>query len=454
MAGCHNKSLWAGLALGALALVAAPRTAFADSAPAVATDPASELDRLIAREAEDAKRIDAQSAVIAEQARQLDETKAILEQQRRELDAVKLASSELQDIRASGNVGSAGDRNPTAIAAIQGGGSDANAPTGGPVGEAPPIAANAASALPPGVDVLTPKGKLVFDNAAEYIGSASNRIVFSGVSIAGAVLLGSLQATQTRDETGVLLDTLRYGLTNRLEIEGTVPWLIRTDNVTVVESLTTNISRSETVHGGGLGDVEGTLRYQLTSGRNGWPVIVGALRVVSDSGTGPFNVKYDAAGIAQRLPTGTGFWELQPTLTFIYPLDPIVLYGSVGYQHSFGRNVNSTFGSGSTLVAVGNVQPGDSISAAIGFAFSLNNRFSYSLGYKDIYFFPTTTEFLKTINQPIDIKQRSTDLQAGSFLLGGSYQLTPHVSLNLNFEFGVTPDAPNDTIVFRIPYTF
>jgi hypothetical protein len=456
MAGRYKKSLWAGLALSALALVAAPRAAFADPAPAAATEPTSDLARLIAREAEDAKQIDAQSALIAKQAKELDETKALIEQQQRQLDAMKLATSDLQAIRAGGDAGAtASGRDLTAIEEVQGGGgSDPNAPSGGPVGEAPPPVPQATLALPEGVDVLTPKGKLVLDNAVEYIDSASDRIVFSGVSIAGAVLLGTLQANQTRDETGVVLNTLRYGLGDRWEIEGTVPWLVRTDNVTLVQSLTTNVSRTETVNGGGLGDIEGTLRYQVTSGKNGWPVILAALRVVSDSGTGPFSVKYDAAGIAQRLPTGSGFWELQPTVTFIYPVDPIVLYGSLGYQHGFGRNVDSTFGSGSTFVAVGNVQPGDSISTAIGFAFSLNPHFSFSLGYKDIYFFPTSTEFLKTVNQPVDIKQQSTDLQAGSFLLGGSYQLTRHVSLNLNFEFGVTPDAPNDTVIFRVPYTF
>ena len=100
------------------------------------------------------------------------------------------------------------------------------------------------------------------------------------------------------------------------------------------------------------------------------------------------------------------------------------------------------------------MQPGDSISGAIGFAFAVNPRFSFSLGYKDTYFLPTSTEFLPTPQRVQSVKANSLPLQDGVMLLGASFRINNHASLNLNFEYGVTPDAPNDTVVIRVPYVF
>jgi hypothetical protein len=459
MVGSSTKSKLRGIAFCAAALIAAPRVAAAadvDAQPAAAPDSIEAVvERLSQLEASDASQIKAQAQLIAQQADELARTRALLDKQQRELDAARLTSADNEAIRAGSRVMGAPPADDTQIAEIRAGASDAGTPPpSGPVGEAPPPVPAATLALPQGIDVLTPKGQLIFDNALEYQNSASDRLVFAGIQIVSGVELGLLEANQTRNDSGILLDTLRYGITNRLEVEATVPWVTRSDRVTLVETADTTLSRTETINGSGLGDVEGTLRYQITSGLNGSPIIVAAMRVISDSGTGPFNVLYDKQGVAQRLPTGSGFWAVDPNITMIYPLDPIVLFGAVGYQHSFGEDINKTFGSDLGAVRVGHVQPGDSISAAIGFAFSLNPHFSYSLGYRENYFFPTSTVFLPTQLSVTGSKQESLPLNAGALLVGGSYQINRHVSLNLNFEFGVTPDAPNDTIIFRIPYAF
>jgi hypothetical protein len=456
MVGSSTKSKLRGIAFCAAALIAAPRVAAAadvDSQPTAKADSIEAVVKHLSQlEASDASQIRAQALLIAQQADELARTRALLDKQQRELEAARLTAADTEAIRAGSVVG-APAADDTAIEEIRAGASDSTAPVIAPVGQAPKLAA-ITLALPQGINVLTPKGTLVFDNALEYQNSASDRLVFAGIQIVSGVELGLLEASQTRNDSGLLLDTLRYGIANRLEVEATVPWVTRSDRVTLVETADTTLSRTETIHGSGLGDVEGTLRYQITQGQNGSPIVVAALRVISDSGTGPFNVLYDKQGVAQRLPTGSGFWALDPNFTVIYPIDPIVLFGAFGYQHSFGQDINKTFGSDLGQVRVGHVQPGDSISAAIGFAFSLNPRFSYSLGYRENYFFPTSTVFLPSTLSVTGSKQESLPLQAGALLVGGSYQINRHVSLNLNFEFGVTPDAPNDTILLRIPYAF
>ena len=98
-------------------------------------------------------------------------------------------------------------------------------------------------------------------------------------------------------------------------------------------------------------------------------------------------------------------------------------------------------------VLIGEVDPGDSIGVNLGFGFAVNNRFSFSLGYKHNYIRPTSTE----LN---NITEKSDDLQIGALTFGMSYRITDRFSLNGNFEFGVTEDAPDMRFVLRVPVVF
>ena len=93
---------------------------------------------------------------------------------------------------------------------------------------------------------------------------------------------------------------------------------------------------------------------------------------------------------------------------------------------------------------VGRVDPGDAIAANIGFGFALNPRFSYSLGYRHNFIFPTESELGDSV-------QRSNKLHVGQFNFGLSYRVTEKQTVNLGFEFGVTEDAPDVSITLRSP---
>ncbi|MNO07217.1 hypothetical protein D3C81_2293180 [compost metagenome] len=53
-----------------------------------------------------------------------------------------------------------------------------------------------------------------------------------------------------------------------------------------------------------------------------------------------------------------------------------------------------------------------------------------------------------------DTVQRSKSLQVGALTFGLSYRVTERFSLNGNFEFGVTEDAPDMRFVLRAPILF
>jgi uncharacterized coiled-coil protein SlyX len=458
-----NKTLRLSAAVCAMSLALAGVTAAcAQAAPADAGGDLVQVSRL---EEQDQARIAAVEAALAEQGKVLAEQKAVIDEQQREIAELRTSlAANVDAVRAAG-IGGAGASSPSTIvladnaapapgspavtAAQSEGGSSPTPPppTAKPVGEAPEAAPPPQLALPVGVNVLTPRHHFVFETGMVYQNASSDRLVFEGVEIDAALLVGLIQDSKTANNSFTDTNTVRYGIANRLEIEGVVPIVERHDRVTTLQTANSQLAQTYTLTGGGLGDVEGTLRYQITSGVNGAPIVIGNLRVKSDSGVGPFGVKFNQFGTALSLPAGSGFWATEPSLTVVVPSDPVVIFGNIGYLYNFARTFNKTIFAPTGATTIGRVSPGNSIDGAVGFAFSANAKFSYSLGYKDSYFFPTET----VINR---LKVASTSLQAGSLLLGASYRLTDRLSINANFEFGVTVDAPSDTITIRIPYTF
>lgn len=316
----------------------------------------------------------------------------------------------------------------------------------GPVGEAPPPSQNIerkVEAVPEGQGVLTPRGQFVLDPSIEYTRSSSNRLVFRGIELIPGIQIGAIEASDADRDTLIGTFAMRYGLTNRLEIEGRIPLLYRKDRIKVVQQREEQITREVGLEQTGIGDAEFALRYQLNRPKAMSPIWVAGLRVKTDTGKSPYEIPFDEFGVATGLATGSGFWGVQPSLSFLLPSDPVVIYGGLGYLWNIERNIDKLVGD----VFVGKVDPGDAINASVGFGFALNPRFSFSLGYRHNYIFSTKTQLGDTL-------QESDDIQVGSLNLGMSYRLSERQSLNLGFQFGATEDAPDVSIVARIPFRF
>ncbi|MGZ9063614.1 MAG: hypothetical protein ACXW2K_17170, partial [Allosphingosinicella sp.] len=296
------------------------------------------------------------------------------------------------------------------------------------------------AAIPEGLAVLSHAGRASFDLSAEYTRSSSNRLVFRGIEIVPGIQIGVIEANEADRDTLSSNLAMRYGLTDRLEIEARVPFVRRSDTVTTVQQRDEAVTRTIDLNGEGVGDVEGSVRYQFNRGARGGPIYVGAIRVKSDTGEGPFDIDRDEFGIATRLATGSGFWGIEPSLSVLFASDPAVLFGNLSYFSHLPRDVDKTEGD----ITVGRVDPGDSIGASIGFGFAMNQKFSFSLGYRHNYIFPTESE----LNGQVE---KSDELQVGALLLGLSYRFNDKYSLNLNFEFGVTGDSPDMRFTARVP---
>ena len=324
-----------------------------------------------------------------------------------------------------------------------------------PVGEAPSeVLMPTVAVLGMQGDVLTQAGRLTAEAQVEYARSDRNRAIFRGIEVVESVLVGVFDINENRSDALTAALSLRYGLSGRLEVGGRVPYLYRTDATVLapVAGSTPNdtaATRSSSVNGDGIGDVELFARYQLTSARPGLPFLIGALQAVAPTGSDPFGIPRDANGLPLRAATGSGFWGLTPSLTVILPNDPAVLFGSLGYTHNFAKSVNTRVGD----IVIDRVEPGDALSGSAGIGVSLNNRTSFNLGYAHTWVFGsrTSTRLFTPTPASVPTTMTSRDLQLGRLLLGVTYRATDTLSLNWTVEAGVTDDATDVRTVLRVP---
>ncbi|WP_084162304.1 transporter [Methylocaldum szegediense] len=161
----------------------------------------------------------------------------------------------------------------------------------------------------------------------------------------------------------------RYGLIDDLELDIAVPFTFQELELDTRSSLIgvggIGFTRQDS---SGLGDVSGSLRWGALHEEGLVPETTLSLNVKSDSGRegrgltpilGPSNLV--AFGLDPSL--GTGFWNIGGSVSLVKTIDPVVLFGSLGYNAVLERN---------------NIDPGDQIPYSLGMGFSLNDRVSFS----------------------------------------------------------------------------
>lgn len=301
--------------------------------------------------------------------------------------------------------------------------------------------------------VLTPNGALVIEPGLTYGHSTSTEVAIEGYTIIPSVLVGLINVSEVQRDTFTANLSARYGLTSRIELELKLPYVYKIEEVRereIFEGSPTDLFRSS--DGDGLGDIELALRYQLNRGLDGWPYMVAGLRVKSRTGEDPFEVERqplvleDEQGnpiqvgeVFKEQPTGSGFWGVQPSLSFIYASDPAVFFGSLNYLWNLRRDIGGDFGE---------IDPGDAVGFSVGMGFAINERSSFSLGYDHSVILETERKGDAGVDASYD------RFHVGSLLLGFGLRTGPTSNLNLSLGIGVTEYAPSVQIAIRLPTTF
>jgi hypothetical protein len=327
-----------------------------------------------------------------------------------------------------------------------------------PVGQAP-----AQNSRPPEVapifqqpGVLTPRHKIVIEPAYQFGYSTADRVALVGYTIIPAILIGLIDVREVRDTTQTAILTARYGITNRLELEVRVPY-VDTHDDTVSRPVLTGSAEDDVFSssGKGIGDIEATARYQINNGGADSAYYIGWFRFKSRTGEDPFQVVTDCVtrcvenltgtGLPVQQPTGSGFYTLQPGVTWLLPSDPVVFFGNLSYLYNVERhNVYEHLVLSTEYL--GNVKMGNEGDISIGMGMALNDKASLSIGY-DQTFVGTTYESGQKL-------PGSTKLWLGSLLIGGSYRFNEKRTLNFTLGVGVTRDTPDATVTVRMPMMY
>jgi hypothetical protein len=360
--------------------------------------------------------------------------------------------------------GADGPSGPAVPAGMQASAAPAVAPAaarpGATVGAPPPSRRRPPEVAPlfeqPGV--LTPRGSFVAEPSLQFSYSSSNRVALVGYTIIPALLVGLVDVREVKRNTTTATLSGRYGLTNRLELEARVPYVYRSDS-TVSREIFTGTAQEQVfdTSGKAIGDAELALRYQLNNGGADSPYYIGGLRVKSRTGRDPFEVVTDCTrrcvgenvtgtGLPLDLPTGSGFYSIQPSLTWLFPSDPAVFFGSVSYLHNFKRSNVSRTVLGGEQEFLGEIKPGAILGFNFGMGLALNDKASLSLGYDHSSIGRT---YQGGVPAPGSVRT-----QLGTLLLGFSYRLNAQRTLNVVVGAGLTRDTPDVSLTVRVPVSF
>jgi hypothetical protein len=303
--------------------------------------------------------------------------------------------------------------------------------------------------------VLTARGKLVLEPAFQFGYSSSNRVALVGYTIIPALLIGLIDVREVKRNTSTATLSGRYGLSNRTELELRLPYIYRSDSTVSREVFTgTAVERVFDVSGRAIGDVELSRGPQRKDGGGDNPHYVAGLRFKTRTGRDPFDVVTDCVrrcigenatgtGLPLELPTGSGFYALQPSLTWLYPSDPAVLFGSVSYLHNFQRKNVSRLVLDGEREPLGTVKPGAVIGFNFGVGLALNEKASISFGYDH-------SSIARTRQNGVPAPG-SVRTQLGTLLVGFSYRLNPKRTVNVSVGAGLTRDTPDVSVMLRVP---
>ena len=298
--------------------------------------------------------------------------------------------------------------------------------------------------------VLTPRGTVVIQPEFDYLYQTQRQAVVSGFTIIPGITFGNLNIVKTMEDIATAAVTVRAGVTDRLELNMYVPFMgawasTTTGNVGATAQPVTGDS-----NGVGVGDIEFGASYQFNQGNDDWPILVGNLRFKTITGADPFSVPIYTIndpngtflqGVQKKTPLGTGFYSLEPSLTMIYPSDPVILFGNLRYIHNFARTVGIQSPTGGPPTPT-DLHAGDGIGLNFGMGFAVNEKTSFSLGYEHVHVFNSTSNGAFIGGSGYDL---------GTLNFGIGYALSARTSINLGVGIGVTPDTPQARIMLTVP---
>ncbi|KRG70247.1 hypothetical protein ABB27_04750 [Stenotrophomonas terrae] len=300
--------------------------------------------------------------------------------------------------------------------------------------------------------------RLTLENSVTYARYDRKQLTLNGFLALDAIFLGNIAIENVESDSLTYNFAARWGLNPRLTLNLDVPYIARK---TIYQKggaggSAAAIAQEET-HGTGIGDVTVSANYKLF-GERGWrpeTVLTGA--VTAPTGREPYGLDWKVIerddddfirfAVPAKQPTGNGLWQANIGLSAVKSADPAILFGNIGYVRSFKRSFDDIDANPDT-VNPGEVVLGDSYYFGAGIAFAFNERTSLSISFSDRMSARASTRY----KNGKWMKIIGSDGNAGTLNLGVTYALTSKATFVSMLGIGLTPDAPDFSLAFKVPY--
>lgn len=294
--------------------------------------------------------------------------------------------------------------------------------------------------------------KFTLDAGFSYSYYDRRQLALSGFLALDAIFLGSINLDQTKASVGTFELSGRYGLSDRLSIEASLPYVYRDSRfVSGGAGGASSVVSEVRMRSQGVGDASVAAYYQWVKESQRWPDIVTSLRVRAPTGRDPFGLKLiqpdgdnNNLNIPEDLPTGSGVWAATFNVSALRTYDPVILFGNIGYTYNQPADFDD-ISPVAEQVSPARVALGNTVQLSGGLAIALNDRSAVSFSVA------TASTGATHITAPGAAKRRVAGSSSNSTTLniGASYVLPSGWTFNGQIAAGLTPDAPNFVFSLR-----
>ena len=283
---------------------------------------------------------------------------------------------------------------------------------------------------------MLPPGVLQIEPAVEYTFSDTDQVGINGFTVFEAIVIGQISVDNIERNIIRSSVTGRLGVFDRLQIDTFIPYIYRSDTLTDGEG-TADADDIDT-DGHGIGDVQFGVSYQPILGDGSIPDVILRSRASFPTGRDAFEIGTDTVGagaqtVLEDAPTGSGFYSLENTATFVWSSDPVVFFAGGGYTFNFEAQKNGQ-----------DIDPGDTIQFFGGINVALNESVSLNLSFTDQITDKTEVD---------GSRQDGSRFNDGRVVLGTAIGVSQDVSLLVAAAAGVTDEAPDFQFTVSVPVT-
>ncbi len=328
----------------------------------------------------------------------------------------------------------------------------------------PPIATRSAGASRSVEDVLLQEHAvfnqpLILEAGMTYARYDRKQLTLNGFLALDAIFLGNIAIENVESDTFTFTGSARYSLTPNLTVNVDVPVLQRwtTYQKGGAGGAAAVVAEQQVGSDAHVGDVIGGVSYRLFGETATRPDIVLNTSVSIPTGRAPYGISwrvlesqgdYIQFAVPETQPTGNGVWGASAGLSFVKTLDPAILFASIGYTHTFARHFDDLDTNPATRNP-GRVDLGNAFNYGVGVAFALNERTSLSMALTHRFNGATR---VRADNLGYWQGVIGSDGNAAALNLGMTYAISPKFTLVASLGVGLTPDAPDVTMGFKVPF--